>query len=147
MTSAPSPDDPLGYDVAVTDDIPEDGRSAGGDELLAWALAHRFQAATLPLVDAPGGEQEFGVVASTWIGEATTPELARRKSALATIVAQRDPRVEPTTVRAVVDLAGPELEGKYALTISITARATTGRPISLILGVSAVTVDLLSQGR
>ena len=142
-TSAPSPDDPLGFDVLVADDIGADGRTGTGAELAKWAIYHRLTTEKLYLIGAPGNLVDFGVDVRRWVGAAMTPASAAAKGPQVEIVVRRDPRI--STVRAAVTLAGPSL-AKYAMRIVVDATLVSGQTISLVLGVSAVTVDLLSLG-
>lgn len=144
MNATPSENDPLGYDVFVSDDIAADARDATGEELVRNALRHRLTTEKLLLIGAPNDEVDFGIDVRKWIGERLTPTLARAKGPLVEIVLAREPGV--SFVRARVSLAGPVL-AQYTLTIAIDATLVTGTVLSLTLGVSAVNVDLLAGGR
>lgn len=141
-----NPADPLGFDVWVREDIDPSGRSASGVELVENAIYHRLTTDQLFLVGSPDdGYVEYGEDVRKWVGEVVDQESANAKAPQLAIVLQRDPRISPASIAVSIDarLAGE----KYAFTISITCRTTSELPIALVLGVNAVTVELLSQGR
>lgn len=146
MTSA-SPDDPLGYDVYVREDIEPDGRDATGLELTQNAILHRITTDKLLLTDAPSGEDfvEFGEDVRKWVGGVETQESADAKAPRLTEVIKRDPTINPASI--TVDIQMQLTGAQWALIIAINCRTTTELPIALIVGVDAVTVELLSQGK
>jgi len=145
--SLPSPDDPLGYDVFVREDIEEDGRDATGIELVANGIFHRVTTDKLLLVDAPSGEQlvEFGEDVRKWVGSVATQDSADAKAPRLVEIVKRDLNINPATIR--VDIQMQLAGAQWAFIIAITCRTTTELPVALTLGVSAVTVELLSQGK
>jgi hypothetical protein len=148
--SAPSPDDPLGYDCFVFDDMDPNGRDATGAELVEAAIVHRCTSRSLPLIGTPGGTVEFGEDVREWINESTTRSTLTAKGPLLAVVIQRDPRIEPTTLRVVVAIAEGVTfaDGAHVdLTIDIDGQTVTGQAIDLVIGVSRVTVEILAQGR
>lgn len=147
MTTAapyPNPASPYGFDVDVGDDLQPDGRSASDAQLVANEIPHRLSADQLPLVGATGDFAPYGVDVRAWVGETTDQELANAKGPLLVMIVNRDPRIDRG--RTAVQLQVQQDGDDYALTISIQAYLTNGLPIALVLGVSAVSVDLLSQG-
>lgn len=138
------PDDPLGYDVDIDDDITPDGRSASGVRLVVNEMRHRCMADTLLLIDAPGGFAAYGIDVRRWVGSVMTVEIAEQRGAELAVVFQRDPRIDPTTIKVIVR-ATPEL-ADFDLAIDVSAYAVTGQPIALTLGVDAVSVALLAGG-
>lgn len=150
MSTAPSPTDPLGYDVLVdANDLDPTGRDATGEELVEAAIAHRLTTDRIDLIDAPNGRVDFGVDVRRWIGEAFADGDEANKSRLLDEVLQREDAISQTQI--VVSTAPPGTtfdDGSTVdLTIAIVATLRTGAVLSRVLGVSAVTVDFLSQGR
>lgn len=143
------PASPLGYDVDVELDMAPDGHACSGPRLVENALLHRLTADTLPLVGAPGGVVAYGKDVRTWVGECTTPARAAAKVPLLVVILSREPRVDPSSIRVAI-LVRPSLTfangSAVDLAITISARTTTGRPIALVVGVSKISVELLSQG-
>lgn len=147
MNSMPSPDDLLGYDVFVREDIDEYGREATGLELVSNGILHRISTEKLLLTDAPSGEDfvDFGEDVRTWVGAIDTQESANAKLQRLVEVIKRDPNIDPASVRVDInmELAGP----RWAFELTIAARTTTELPVTLTVGVDAVTVQLLSLGK
>lgn len=144
---APSPDDPLGYDVFVRDDIDADGRDATGLELVENGILHRITTEKLLLTDAPSGEEfvDFGEDVRTWVGAVDTTDSANARIQRLVEVIRRDPNIDPSSVRIDIQMG---LSGtKWAFRLAIAARTTTELPIALTVGVDAVSVQLLSLGR
>lgn len=143
------PNSPLGYDVDIDTDMAVDGHACSGARLVGNALLHRLQAKTLPLIGAPGGVVSYGEDAREWIGECTTQARANAKGPRIVAAFSRDPRVDPASIRVTIAMQ-PSVtfpDGSAVdLLIAITAQTTTLLPISLVLGVSKVSVELLSQG-
>jgi hypothetical protein len=138
------PADPYGYDVDVDTDMAVDGHACSGARLVGNALLHRLMADTLPMIDAPGGAVAYGEDVRKWIGECTTQERANAKIPRIVAALSRDPRVDPASLRVSIDLAATGALVDFAITI--TAQTTTGLPIALVVGVSKISVELLSQG-
>jgi hypothetical protein len=145
MTVA-SPDDPLGYDVFVREDIDEDGRDATGLELTQNAILHRVTQDKLFLTDAPAGEPvEFGEDVRKWAGEALSTDDAQAKAQRLIEVIGREPNLDPSSITADVQVQPTGAD--WPIIIQINALTTTEVPVSLTIGVSQVTVALLSQGK
>lgn len=144
------PGSPVGFDADVGTDLAPDGRSASGVQLVQSAMLHRLQADTLPLIGAPGGYVAFGVNVRRWVGEATMQSALDAKGPLLSMVLGRDPRIDAGSIVVSVTKAPPGTTfasgALVDLLITISARTTTGLPISLVFGVSAATVELLAQG-
>lgn len=147
MMSTASPDDELGYDVYVREDIEEDGREATGLELVANGIFHRVTTDKLLLVDAPSGEGivEFGEDVRKWVGAVETQDSADAKAPRLVEIIKRDPNINPASIR--VDIQMQLAGAQWAFIIAITCRTTTEVPVALTIGVDAVTVELLSQGK
>lgn len=143
------PGSPLGYDVDVNTDMLPDGRACSGARLVGNAIVHRLMEDTLPTIGAPGGVAEYGVNVRNWVQEATTQARAAAKGPQLAAVISRDTRVDPASIRVQLTVA-PSVSfangSAVDLGIVINAQTTTGFPIALVLGVSAVTVEILSQG-
>jgi hypothetical protein len=143
------PASPLGYDVDVDDDMVVDGRACSGARLVGNALVHRLMADTLPLIEAPDGEVAYGEDVRKWVGECTTPARAIAKVPRVVAVLSRDPRVDAASLRVSITVK-PSITfangSAVDFAISITAQTTTGLPIAQVIGVSKVSVELLSQG-
>lgn len=143
--TAPSPADPLGYDVHVRDDLDPTGRSATGDELLEAAMLHRLQCDRLLMTGAPDDEIEFGENVRRWVNETVNAEeLAARAPRLEEVL-RRDPRVASAVVS--LSLAPSDGTHRHRFTIQISVVAVTGTLIDRIVGVSALTVEYLAQGK
>lgn len=143
--NVPNPGDPLGHDMLVRLDLDPTGRSATGEELTEDAILHRLMADTLPLIDSPHGVQEYGEDVRRWVGEAMDAASASLKGQRLKIILERETRLLAGSIRCTV--TPTPLDETYALRIDISARTTTSRPIALVIGVSAVTVALLAQGK
>jgi hypothetical protein len=143
------PSSPLGYDVDVDTDMAVDGHACSGARLVGNALLHRLIADTLPLIGAPGGVAAYGEDVRKWVGECTTPARAQAKVPRIVAALSRDPRVDPSSIRVTIDVNTSLTFANGSavdFAINITAQTTTGLPISQIVGVSKVSVELLSQG-
>ena len=141
--AGPSPNDPLGFDVYLREDIASDGRSATGIELVNNAILHRITTGLLLLTGAPEGQADYGEDLTTWCGQGLTRSQVEARGPTIAAIVQRDPRV--AFADAAITLASPR--GLYELTVTITGQTVTGQPIALVLGVSSVTVDLLAEGQ
>jgi len=146
MKPAASPDDPYGWDVYLREDIDPTGRSASGVELVRNAIYHRLTTDKLLLVDSPDdGYVDFGVNVQAWVNGPLTQDEASAKAPRLALAIQEDARIDPASIQVSIDVQGAGAE--YQLIISVSCRTTTDLPVSLVLGVSGVTVALLSQGR
>jgi hypothetical protein len=146
MISQPaSRTDPLGYDVKIGADLDPSGRSAAGHELVADAILHRLEQDQLLLTGAPDDQIDFGVDVRRWIGEATTDDAIAAKVPQLEEVVRRDPRIASATV-TITRVTG-ETAARYKLLIRVQAITVVGQIIDRIVGVSAVTVEFLAQGR
>ncbi len=141
--AGPSPNDPLGFDVYLREDIESDGRSATGIELVNNAILHRLTTGLLLLTGAPEGQVDYGEDVTTWCGQGLTRSQAEARGPQVAAIVQRDPRVAFADAAVMLAARG----GLYELTITITGQTIAGTPIALILGVSSVTVDLLAEGQ
>lgn len=145
--STASPDDPLGYDVFLREDIEEDGREGTGLELVQNAILHRLTQDKLILTDAPSGEDfvDFGEDVRNWVGAVDTQDSAQGKSQRLVEVLKREPNLAPSSIAVDVQLQARGAQWDFIITI--TARTTTEIPVALTVGVDAVTVQLLALGR
>ncbi len=147
MTGA-SPNDLLGYDVYVREDVDEDGRDASGLELTQNAILHRVTTDKLFLTDAPAGDDEpveFGEDVRKWVGEALTDDAGQAKAQRLSEVIGREPNLNPSSI--TVDIQVQPAGAEWLMIIDIDALTTTEVPVSLTIGVDQVTVELLSLGR
>lgn len=148
MTVA-SPDDPLGYDVFVSDDIAEDGREATGQELVQNAIMHRLTTEKQFLVDGENADADglvdFGVDVRTWVGAAEAEGGPEARAAMLRDVLRREPGLDASTIDVEIETSASG--SKWDFSIRVTARTTTELPIALLLNVNAVTVELLAQGQ
>lgn len=140
----PDPADPAGYDVDVAGDIYPDGRAASGPRLVTNEMLHRLQADVLPDALAASGFRPYGADASDWIQGAISQDIANAKTPLVTMVVNRDPRLNPalTQVRNTVTQADDD----YDMTIAVQGYLANGAPVSLVVGVTDLTVELLESG-
>ncbi len=142
-TAGPSPNDRLGFDLWIGEDMDPSGRNATGRELIINGALHRLTTDALLLAGAPDGYVEFGIDVRRWCGAAISQADASARGLLLVEVLQRDPRVETADVAVTVQRSGQ----LYDLTIDLTIYPTGGTdPIPLVLGVNAITVELLSEG-
>lgn len=147
--TAPSPNDPLGYDALIDEnDLARDGRSATGLEDLEAAILHRLTCEKLAMIEAPNGEIDFGVNVHTWIGEVVDDQTAAAKIPIIDEVLHRDPRVRSNVIAVRLAPPGTLLADKSQteLLIDITTTTTTGAVIDRIVGISNVSVAFLAQG-
>lgn len=144
--TAPSPADPLGYDVAVLDDLDPTGRSATGLELVDASVLNRLQCDELEVIDAPTGRVPFGVDTRKWIGEPLTNP--RGKIPLIDAALQGDPRIAKVDRIDVRRIVGTALSDASMATLAIDLTYTTidGQTVSRVVGVSEVTVEFLAGG-
>lgn len=136
-------DDPAGFDMKYGTDLDRGGRSCSGAELVEDGILHRLMADTLPCIGAPGGFVAFGVNVKRWIGEVTTQSRADAKGPELVMVIARDSRVDAGSIDVQITVEPDGAE--YDLTIAIDCRTTTGIAISMVVGVSGLTVERLAQ--
>ena len=143
--------DSLGFDVVIGPsasglvDMARNGRTATGAELAANEMIARCLADTIPCIGAEGGVIDFGKDLRRLVGAAMDQDDADRLGAEMGVIFNRSPRLDPgaTSVRVNIDRVG----ANYAFTLDVEARtAADGIPISLRLGVNAITVAQLAQG-
>jgi len=139
-----NPNDPLGYDMKCGSDIEPGGRSASGVELVGDAILHRVTTKQLPLVESENGYIEYGDDVREWIGLGLTQEGIDAKAATLAPIIERDERVRQAEVSATLTTSPGSM---WAITIAVDAALRTGETISRVFGVSAVTVEVLAQGR
>lgn len=137
--------DPLGYDMKVGADLDRGGRSASGLELVADAMLHRLSEDTLLLTGAPNDEVEFGENVRKWVGEALDQAALDAKAPRLEEVLRRDPRIASVTLS--LSVAQGADASKYRFIINVSAVTVRGQIIDRIVGISAVTVEFLAQGR
>lgn len=150
MTFAPpNPADPLGYDLFVgplpdgSVDMDRSGRACSGAELVRNALVSRCMADVISMVGAPGGIVSYGVDVRGWVGSPVkTGTMGQRQQQLS-VVFGRDPRVDAGSI--TVKITGARTGSQYAFFIEVNARTTTALPIAFLLGVNAITADILTD--
>jgi hypothetical protein len=130
-----TPEDPLGTDIDVLDDLPPTFRLVSGQRNLANALARRLSTPSGALAIF-GGDPEYGFdlrdkMNSSW----TQEELAALGSQVES-ECRKDERVEGATVTASHNLS------TSTLTVDAQIESAEG-PFSLILKVSDVGIELL----
>ena len=143
--------DPLGFGLYVgpvpgggVDALP-DFRGCSGLELVINKMVARSMAETLPLAGAPGGFIDFGENCPGWVGSPWTPGIAAQRATRLALVYGRIQALDPGSIVVAVT-QGTGRGGQYDSLIRVSARTTTGLPLSVVLGVSAISVDLLSRG-
>jgi hypothetical protein len=141
--------DPLGFDLYVGPvpgggvDMFANGRACSGIELVRNAMVARSMADTISMLGAPGDRIEFGRDVRAWVGSVVTDATAASRSQeLATIYA-RDPRIDPGSI--LVSITTTRAGAAYDFVIQVNARTTTAQPIAMVLGVNAISVDVLAQ--
>lgn len=143
------PASPLGWDVDIDIDMAPDGHACSGGRLVGNAFLHRLMADTLPLIGAPGGVADFGEDVRKWVAECTTQARADAKVPRTVAVLSRDPRADPSSIRVTITVR-PSLtfadKSAVDFAISITGQTTSALPISLVMGVSKITVEILAGG-
>lgn len=139
----------LGYDTYVGPvpgggvDMLPGGDSCSGITLVRNALVARSMADTIIMAGAPGGVRDFGKDVRAWVGSPVddgTP--AARARELAAVYA-RDPRVDPGSISVNVGTA--QAGGQYEFLIAVTCRTVSGQAIAMVMGVNAISVDILAQ--
>ena len=146
-TAAPhaSASDPLGFDMKVGADLDPSGRSATGIELVQDALLHRLQDDRLSMVEAPGGEIDFGVNVRNWVGEALSDDALAAKTPAVEEALRRDVRIADLTLK-ITRMTGPDA-ARWAIRIEVHAVTISGETIDRIVGVDAISVQFLAVGR
>ncbi len=153
--TAPSPNDPLGYDVCIdVTDLDRTGRSAAGIELYEAAVLHRLTCEQLKMIDgdildAEGDAViEFGIDVRKWCGEPIDRQSAEAKNPLIDEVLHRDPRTRRVDVSTVVAPDGTVMpSGAMArLLIHLGLTTVTGERIERIVGINEVSVEFLARG-
>lgn len=133
-----------GWDVDVDTDLQPDGRACSGPRLVQNAMLHRLMEDTLPLTGAPNGVVPYGEDVRKWIGEVTTQAAANAKGPLLVGVLNRDVRLDPAQTKVTIALQ--PVGAIVNIVISISAALTNGTPLSIVVGVTKWSVELLSQG-
>jgi hypothetical protein len=134
----------VGPTVNGSDMLPN-GRGCSDVELVANKILARSLCGTLPLIGAPGGVIDFGEPVQEWVGEALTAASLAQKQTRLTLVYQRIRAIDPATLAVTVSQTGPA-GAQCNFYITVSARLLSGQPIALVMGINAVSVDLLSQG-
>lgn len=140
-----SPSDPLGYDVLVTDDLDPSGRDASGLELVLYGMLHRLSEDTLLMTGAPNDEIEFGKNVRKWVGEALSQDAINAKAPLVEMVLRRDVCIASVTVK--LTLLQGEDSSRRGFLIDVRGQTTKAQPIDRVIGVSALTVEFLAEGK
>ncbi len=141
--------DPLGFDAYIGPqpgggvDITADGRAASGVELVRNGMVARCLSDAISMVGAPGGVRAFGKDLRALVGGATTDDFGPALAQEMAIIFARDPRLDAGSILVAVTVGAAGAQYAYAL--QVTARTTTQQPIAMLLGVSAVSVDILAQ--
>jgi hypothetical protein len=125
-----------GRDISCTDVI-RTGRYVTGSKLVAEAAYRRL---TTPRGMLRGGELEadYGIDLTELIGSAATKSDAAALSGRIQSELSKDERIAAVSVDVVASTSGPST----SFTITISASTSDG-PFTLVLGASAVTVEIL----
>ena len=135
---------PYGYDVWMDVDLKPDGRSASDADIVANDMLQRVTCKALPNALAPGGYSSYGVDVREWIQGITDQDMANARGPELVAVMNRDARLDPS--RTTAQLQVTQTSDDYSFVIQIAGYLKTGQRVALVLGVNAVTVDLLSRG-
>ncbi|HSM94035.1 MAG TPA: hypothetical protein VLT47_14215 [Anaeromyxobacteraceae bacterium] len=135
---------PQGYDAWMDTDLQADGRSASGADLVANDMLQRVTVKALANALAPGGYSACGIDVREWVGGVTDQEMANARGPELVAVMNRDARLDPSRTTAQVQVT--QTGDAYDLTIALGGYLKSGQRVALVLGVNAVTVDLLSRG-
>ena len=119
------------------------GETCSGVTLVRNAMLARCLSDTLPMVGAPGGEIAFGVDVRQWVGSPVTEATASSRTQELAIVFARDPRLDAGSIS--VQVAAARAGSRYAFTIAVDARTATALPVSLVMGVTAATVEVIAR--
>jgi len=98
---------------------------------------------TISMTNAPGGRIAFGKNVRAWVGSPMTEAIAASRAQDLAVVFARSKRLDRGSI--TVSITQAKTGDRYAFFIRADARTTTQIPISMIVGVSAVSVDLLAQ--
>lgn len=137
--------DPLGYDVKLGEDLDPSGRSASGLELVADGMLHRLEQGRLLQTGAPDDQVDFGEDLRTWIGEALSDDVLAARQPRIEEILRRDPRIASVTVQ--LSLATGKTAARVRFLIRVQAVTISGEVIDRIVGVNAISVEFLAQGR
>lgn len=141
---------PYGFDTYIGPvpgggvDILPDGRGCSDSELVTNKIVYRSMQGQQVLTGAPGGVIDFGEDVREWVGSAMGPSAIVQRQTRLALVYGRIRALDPGSIQVAISTQGTG--GMYDFFIAVTAFLTNGRPISLVMGINAVTVDLLSQG-
>jgi len=143
--------DPLGFDAFVGPsasgliDMARNGRAATGIELATNEIIARCYADTIPCIGTEGGVLDWGIDLPGRVGAAMDQSDADQLAARLSICINRSARLDPGATR--VSIALMPAGATYDMLVDVEARtAPDGIPISLRLGVNAITVASLAQG-
>lgn len=141
--------DPLGFDAYVGPvpgggvDLLPDGRGATGVELARNEIVARSMTDTIPMIGAPGGRRDFGRDVRAWVGSPLTEASRASRAQELAVVYARSPRLDTGSIRVIVD-ATP-VGSRYNFAITVEARTTTAQPVSMVLGINAISVDIIAK--
>lgn len=135
----------LGFDAKVGEDLDPSGRNASGLELVADGMLHRLSQGRLLQTGAPDDQVDFGEDVRTWVGEAVTQDVLDSKAPRLEEVLRRDPRIAGVTLS--IQLTTGDDASRYRFLINVSAVTVRGQTIDRIVGVSAISVEFLAQGR
>lgn len=121
-----------GVDIAVLNDIPKNFALVGGRLNVCYALVRRFSTRRGSLFY----DLDYGLDLREYLSAGVTDEELSNLPEMIRLEAEKDPRVQSAEVGVRFERA------TQRLTITIRAQSATG-PFSLVLAVSAVTVELL----
>lgn len=129
-----------GLDLSCVADLDENGAEVDGITLLAQALLRRLITPRGALIDDP----TYGYDLSAVIDEASTP----RQQAMIASAIDGELRKDERVLRAVTTLVlSRDLASSYKATATVVITPSAGPTFKLVLGVSSVTVDLLTVTR
>lgn len=138
--------DPLGFDMKVGDDLDPSGRSASGLEDVLDGMLHRLSEDKIAMTGAPPDDEiDFGINTRKWIGEALSQESIAAKAPRLELVLRRDTRIASITVKLTL-LQGDDASRRGFL-IGVRGETTKAQPIDHVIGVSALTVEFLAEGK
>jgi hypothetical protein len=145
--------DAYGFDMYVGPvpgggvDMLPDGRGCSGVEFVRNKIVYRSMQKMLVMTSAPGGIIDFGEDVREWVGSAVSPSTAAQRQTRLTLVYGRIGALDPGSIRVAISAPGAGAGGgMYDFFIAVTAKLTDGRPVRAVMGINAVTVDLLAQG-
>ena len=123
-------------------DMTPTGRNASGAELVRNGMIARSMADTIPMIGAPGGVRAFGKNVRNWVGAAWRDGDEEARAQELAVVYARDPRLDAGSIAVVI--ARQKAGAFYSFTITVNAFTTTQQPIAMVLGVNAISVDILA---